>query len=75
MICPVCNKNVRVRKNGTFSKHRNSQPVKYWSYWCPGSCRSAQQANAAEDQPPGAKGSNRPVVLEKSVGVEVEGGG
>lgn len=54
MICPVCNKNVRVRKNGTLSKHRNSQPVKYWSYWCPG---SARQANVADAQPLDVEGS------------------
>jgi hypothetical protein len=37
MICPVCGKNVRVRIDGKLSKHRNPQPEKYWSYYCPGS--------------------------------------
>lgn len=37
MICSVCNKKFRVRKDGNIRKHRNPQPEKVWSCWCPGS--------------------------------------
>ena len=52
MICPFCLHKVRVRKNGKFARHLNSQPVKYWSKWCLGYGQSAQQS--VHTDPPSA---------------------